>query len=171
MLLALVEAVDARLARLEALLAIALTGALAVIMMAQVVLRYCFSAPLFWAEEISVQLLVFITLVGMSLLVRARQLVAIDVLAGLLPGLPRRIVQALLAALMLALLAYLAWLGWQWVSRADVRLELGATTRVPRWYSYSAFPVAFALMAWHQMAVLLGPLRPGARTVEGAVRR
>ncbi len=29
---------------------------------AQVLLRYFFSAPLFWAEQISVQLLVFITL-------------------------------------------------------------------------------------------------------------
>jgi len=157
-----INALDARIARAEALLAIALTAALAAIMMAQVVLRYCFSAPLFWAEEISVQLLVLVTLLGLSLLVRTRQLVAIDVLAALLPPLPRRVLGALLAALMLALLASIAWLGWQWVGRADVRLELGATTRVPRWWSYSAFPLAFSLMAWHQLAELLRQVGPQA---------
>ncbi len=157
---ALVHALDARLARLEELLAIALTAALTAIMMAQVVLRYFFSAPLFWAEEMSVQLLVFITLLGMSLLVRGRQLVAIDLLAQRLPPRPARVLQGLLAAVMLALLACLAWLGWQWVGRADVRMELGATTRLPHWYSYSAFPAAFALMAWHQLAALLRVWQP-----------
>lgn len=151
----MIVAVDRCLARMERALAIALTGALTAIMMAQVVLRYFLNAPLFWAEEVSVQLLVFITLLGLSLLVHQRQLVSIDLLQGLLPQRLARWLDGLMAVLLLVLLACLAWLGWQWVGRADVRMELGATIRLPRWYSYSVFPFAFALMAWHQLAHVL----------------
>lgn len=81
----LLHTLDERLALLERGLVAALTTALAVTMMAQVVLRYFFGAPLFWAEEISVQLLVFLTLLGLSLLVQSGQLVSIDFLPQALP--------------------------------------------------------------------------------------
>lgn len=52
---------DDYLARLERLLLTVVSGAMTLILMAQVILRYAFSHPLFWAEEVSVQLLVFMT--------------------------------------------------------------------------------------------------------------
>ena len=128
-------------------------------MMVQVVLRYFFSAPIFWAEEISVQLLVFATLFGLSLLVQQGQLVSIDFLPRALPERARRGLMVLLGGVMLALLVFVAWLGWDWVNRPDVRMELGATTQLPRWYNFSALPLAFALMAWHQFAAIVRDLR------------
>jgi C4-dicarboxylate transporter, DctQ subunit len=124
-------------------------------MMTQVVMRYFFSAPLFWAEEISVQLLVFVTLFGLSLLVRGGQLVSIDFLPAALPLRARHGLLALLGAVMLGLLLFLAMLGWEWVNRPEVRMELGATTQLPRWYNYSALPLAMACMAFHQFAAIL----------------
>ena len=56
-------------------------------------------------------------------------------------------------------LGAMAWLGWDWVNRPDVRMELGATTQLPRWYNFSALPLAFALMAWHQFAAIVRDLR------------
>ena len=155
----LIERVDRGVAAAERGLVIALTAAIAGIMMTQVVLRYFFSAPIFWAEEISVQLLVFVTLFGLSLLVRQQQLVSIDFLPRALPPRARHALLAALGAVMLALLVYLAKLGFEWVMRPDVRMELGATTRLPRWYNFSALPLAFALMAWHQLAAILRELR------------
>ncbi len=152
------EAFDSRLARAEQLAAGALIAALTAIMLAQVVLRYFLRAPLFWAEEVCAQLLVFATLLGLSLLVRAHQWVAIDWLVQALPGRLRQGLQLLQALAMLALLCWLAWLGWDWIGRPEVRSELGATIRLPRWYSFSAFGLAFTLMAWHQFAALLRTL-------------
>ena len=57
-----VDAIDRRLAQAERALLVAVCAALVLLMMAQVVLRYVFSAPLFWAEEAAVQLLVLMTL-------------------------------------------------------------------------------------------------------------
>lgn len=155
----LIQTTDRRLAQAEQALVIALTAAMTGIMMTQVVMRYFFSAPIFWAEEISVQLLVFITLFGLSLLVRESQLVSIDFLPQALPARARHALLALLGVLMLALLLFITWLGWDWVNRPDVRLELGATTQLPRWYNFSALPMAFALMAWHQFAAILRELQ------------
>lgn len=154
-----IERLDRGLAVAERGLVIALTAAIAGIMMVQVVLRYFFSAPIFWAEEISVQLLVFVTLFGLSLLVRQGQLVSIDFLPRALPERARHALLALLGVVMLALLLFITKLGLEWVMRPDVRMELGATTQLPRWYNFSALPLAFALMAWHQFAAIVRELR------------
>lgn len=159
MLFQFIQKIDRSLAAMEQVLVIALTAGIAIIMMTQVVMRYFFSAPIFWAEEISVQLLVFVTLFGLSLLVRKAQLVTIDFLPRALPPRARHGLLALLGLVMLALLVFIAGLGWEWINRPEVRLELGGTTQLPRWYNFSALPLAMALMAWHQLAAVLRDLR------------
>lgn len=154
-----IQKIDQTLASAEQVLVIALTAGIAGIMMTQVVMRYFFSAPIFWAEEISVQLLVFVTLFGLSLLVQRVQLVTIDFLPRALPDRARHALLAVLGGVMLVLLVFIAKLGWEWVNRADVRLEMGATTQLPRWYNFSALPLAFAIMAFHQFAAILRDLR------------
>jgi C4-dicarboxylate transporter, DctQ subunit len=162
-ILDLIQKIDRGLVAGERGLVMLLTAAIALIMMVQVVLRYFFSAPLFWAEEISVQLLVFVTLFGMSLLVQQSQLVSIDFLPRALKGRTRHAWLALLGLVMLALWLFLAWLGWDWVNRPDVRMELGGTTQLPRWYNFSALPLAMALMAWHQFAAVVRELQAASR--------
>ncbi|OGB37580.1 MAG: C4-dicarboxylate ABC transporter permease [Burkholderiales bacterium RIFOXYC2_FULL_59_8] len=155
----LIQKIDQSLAKAEQVLVVILTAGIASIMMSQVVMRYFFSAPIFWAEEISVQLLVFVTLFGLSLLVQRVQLVTIDFLPRALPGRARHALLAVLGLVMLCLLVFVAKLGWEWINRADVRLELGATTQLPRWYNFSALPLAFGVMAFHQFAAILRDLR------------
>ena len=168
----LIQSLDRHLAQAQKVLVVALTAAMTVIMMTQVVMRYFFSSPLFWAEEISVQLLVFITLFGLSLLVHKSQLVSIDFLPQALPQRARHALLALLGVVMLALLLFITWLGWDWINRPDVRMELGATTQLPRWYNFSILPLTFALMAWHQFAAILrearAALASAAHTTIGA---
>lgn len=154
-----IQKIDRSLATIERWLVIALTSGIACIMTTQVFMRYFLSAPLFWAEEISVQLLVFATLFGLSLLVHHSQLVSIDFLPQALPERMRHLLLALAGVVMLGLFAFLCWLGVEWVSRPDVRMELGATTQLPRWYNYSVLPAAMATMTLHQFAAVLRETR------------
>lgn len=154
-----IQKTDRGLAIIERAIVVLVTGAIACIMMAQVVMRYFFSAPIFWAEEISVQMLVFGTLFGLSLLVHHGQLVTIDFLPQALRPRARHGLQAALGCVMLGLFVFVSWLGWEWISRPEVRLELGATTQLPRWYNYSVLPAAAAVMAWHQFAAILRDAR------------
>jgi C4-dicarboxylate transporter, DctQ subunit len=160
-----IQTLDRWLMQLERGAVMALTAGIAGIMMTQVVMRYFFSAPIFWAEEISVQLLVFVTLFGLSLLVQAGQLVSIDFLPSALPLRARHALLALLGTVLLALLLFIAQLGWEWINRPEVRMELGATTQLPRWYNYAALPLAMACMAFHQFAAILRHLNA---TLKGA---
>lgn len=151
----LVQRADAALAAAEQALVVLLTAGITLIMMAQVVLRYFFSAPLFWAEEISVQLLVFTSIFGLSLLTRRGDLVSIDFLPRALPPRARHALLGALGLVMLAVLVFVGWLAWGWIGRDDVRLELSATTQLPRWWTYAVLPAGLAAMAVHQAAAVL----------------
>jgi C4-dicarboxylate transporter DctQ subunit len=155
----LVERADAGLAAIEQVLVVLLIGGITAIMMVQVVLRYFFGAPLFWAEEVSVQLLVFASVFGLSLLTRRGELVSIDFLPRALSPRASHALMAALGLVMLAMLVFIAWLGWEWIARADVRMELSATTQTPRWYTYAVLPLGLSCMALHQVAVILRHLQ------------
>lgn len=158
----LVERADATLAAAERVAVILLIGAITAIMMTQVVLRYFFRAPLFWAEEISVQFLVFVSIFGLSLLTRMGDLVSIDFVPRAFSGRAKHVLMAILGLVMLGMIAFIAWLGWDWIARPDVRIELSATTQLPRWYTYALLPVGLSCMSIHQAAAVLRHVRAAA---------
>lgn len=151
----LMERADAALAAVEQVAIVMLTGSIALIIMLQVVLRHVFAAPLFWAEEVAVQLLVFVSVLGLSLLARRGDLVSVDMLSRLLPERARHALMALLGVVMLALIVFLGSQAWDWIGRPEVRVELSATLRIPRWYAYAVLPIGLSFMALHQGAAIV----------------
>ena len=157
----LIRRADDLLASVEKGFLTLFSGALVLILMCQVILRYGFSRPLFWAEEISVQLLVFITLFGLSLLLRSRQMIAIDMVIGALPDRLKIAVQYFLQVLGLVVVVFFAYEGTLWILRPEVRMELSPTTGLPIWINYAMFPISFYCMVFHVAAGLAaGPHIP-----------
>jgi TRAP-type C4-dicarboxylate transport system permease small subunit len=64
----------------------------------------------------------------------------------------------------------MAQLGWDWVNLPESRTELGATTQLPRWYNYSALPLAMATLAFHQFAAVLRHLRAALWPVDAPAK-
>jgi TRAP-type C4-dicarboxylate transport system permease small subunit len=151
----LLNRLDGFLAAAEKYLLTVVAGIMTLILMAQVVLRYVFSHPLFWAEEVSVQLLVFMTLIGFSLLLRSRQHITIDIITVVLPEKFRSVLAIILDILGLALIVFFALVSTQWILRPEVRLELSPTTHLPVWYNYTMLPIALYAMAFHQLIGLI----------------
>ena len=145
---------DEFLAAIERLFLTIFCGALIIILMTQVILRYGFSRPLFWAEEISVQLLVFITLIGMSLLLKARGMISIDIIVGALPTKLKKGLFIVLQFLGLAVLIFFAYQSTLWILRPEVRMELSPTTGLPIWVNYSMLPITLYGMVFHMAAGL-----------------
>ncbi|MCF8106701.1 MAG: TRAP transporter small permease [Desulfohalobiaceae bacterium] len=143
---------DDCLAAVENFFLMLFSGAMVLILMIQVVLRYGFSRPLFWAEEISVQLLVFITLIGLSILLKRRQMIAIDMIVNSLPTPLRKGISLMLQVLGLMVVLFFAYEGTLWILRPEVRMEISPTTGLPVWINYAIFPVTFYCMTFH-MAV------------------
>ena len=147
-----IQKVDNVLAAAERIVLTIFCGALVLILMSQVILRYVFSDPLFWAEEISVQILVFITLIGMSLLLKSGDMIAIDIIFGALPKKPKQILALVLQFVGLAVIVFFTYEGILWILRPEVRMELSPTTGLPIWVNYSMFPITFFCMAFHMTA-------------------
>ena len=147
------------LAAVERVAAVIITGALALILMCQVVLRYGFNNPLFWAEEVSVQLLVFMTLIGLSLLLNKGQMISIDFVAALFPPKVQSALFIVLQAIATAVIIFFAYQGTLWILRPEVRMELSPTTQLPIWINYAMFPVTFYAMTFHQVVGLINAVR------------
>lgn len=146
----LLKKVNDAIAKVEIALIVVFMGLLVLIMVAQVALRYLFNSPLFWAEEISLQLLIVITLFGVSYLTYKRNLLQVDLLQSYLSVGIKKVVDAFLVLLNFFLLAFLAYLYFNWVTDPMVQADVSGTTGLPRWYNYGVATVAICFMAFHQ---------------------
>lgn len=151
----LISKIDNTITQLERWLVSLLVAVISGIIMTQVVLRYGFSAPLFWAEEVAALMMVFVTLLGLSLLIHSERVIAIEFLPRLLGNRARHVMAALFGLVIVALLVFIAWLAVTWIQQPQVRMELSSTTRMPRWYSYAALPVLLSFMILHQLVLVL----------------
>ena len=145
-----IEYIDRIVARFEYYLLLMLTLIVTVILVLQVILRYVFSNPLFWAEEVSTILLVFITFLGLSLLVYRRQLIYLDLLETRLQGPALSLVKWVVDVCLFVVLLTLVYSSTGWVLDSNTRTEFSSTLNLPRWISYMVIPVSMSAMGWHQ---------------------
>lgn len=155
---------DNWLAKFEYLLLTLLMAALTLILSAQVVLRYFFNSPLFWAEEISVQILIAASFMGISYLLYANKLVRVDALLALFnePALHRLL--TVLQGVSLLTLLTLCYIATVWILRPEVRADISPTTQLPRWYNYAILVASFYCMSWHQFVKFISSLFPRANS-------
>jgi len=146
---------DKSIARLERWFIIGCAGVISTILVAQVLLRYVFSHPLFWAEEISTQILVYMTFFGLSLLVQKRRLIRLDFVVQILPSWARRTITFFSDVMVIGVLVVFVIYSINWLLMPETRLEMSATTGLPLWYTYAALPVAFMMMTFHYLVAAL----------------
>ena len=128
---------------------------LSLIMISQVILRYFFNSPIFWAEEIAVQFLIFTTAFGISCLTKTKGLISVDFLIIAMGDKYSFFLKVVNDFLFLILVIFLLYYSWDWILRADIQSEMSGTTNLPKWYSYASFPVAFSILCFHQLVSLL----------------
>lgn len=151
----LFQKVNDAIAKLEAFIISFFMALLVLIMVVQVALRYFFNSPLFWAEEISLQLLVLITFFGVSFLTYKKNLLLVDLLQHYLSVSMKRLVNILLVVVNLVIFVFLAYLFINWSTDPMVQADVSGTTGLPRWYNYAVATAAVCFMAYHQFCHLL----------------
>ena len=144
-----------RLARLVAALVGVMLIAAVAINFANVVGRYVFDKPLFWAEEAMSLLQVAFVVIGASLVTRDRAHLRMDALEHWMgAGLKRRL-DAVTSLLTLAVALLVGWMAFEIVrdmARNDQR-TMGAD--IPLAIPYSAFLAGFVLIALFALVRLL----------------
>jgi C4-dicarboxylate transporter DctQ subunit len=111
-----------------------------------VVLRYVFLAPISWAEEVSLYLMVWIVFVGASVAVRTRGHIAVDLLPLILSPANRRRLAIAVSALVLTFLASFFYYSGLHTLRVHASGQVTPVLLAPMWLTYLAMPVGSALM-------------------------
>lgn len=133
-----------------------LLAAMALIIFANVVLRYTTSQSIEWAEEVARYLMVWLTFLGAGPVLRYGGHIAVDNLQDSLP--PRLAVglRVLIVALLFGFFGFMVWFGVLYVQRAQ--FQMTPTTQVSMGWVYAAMPVGGVLLLAHLVLVLKGYL-------------
>ncbi|MBW1711914.1 MAG: TRAP transporter small permease [Deltaproteobacteria bacterium] len=120
-----------------------------VLTITQVFLRYVANSPLFWSEELTRYLIVWLTFLGASLGIRHQGHIAIKFVNELIPAAWRKPINLFLETLIIAYLVLLVWLGIKVVKVFMVFKS--AALGIPQGFVFLAVPVGAALMAYHKI--------------------
>jgi TRAP-type transport system small permease protein len=132
---------------------------IAAILFIQVVLRYVFTASLPWPEEAARYLMIWVVMLGGSLLIKDDQLVTVDFFDKLWP---RRILAYRNALFRLLLAGLLGVLFWQGVDLATFSANrVTAALQISWFWPYLAVPVGAGLMLFHMLVLALRDLLRG----------
>ncbi|MBI4888739.1 MAG: TRAP transporter small permease [Acidobacteria bacterium] len=127
-----------------------------------VVMRYVFSTPLYWVDEISTYLTVWGALLGWSVAERDRRHIRVTLLFDRLPP-PVRRATALVASLVSAgFCFFLAYMAWVLETRYVTSGQRTLNTQSPLWIVYSVVPLAALMLGGRYAAESLDLLRGGA---------
>jgi TRAP-type C4-dicarboxylate transport system permease small subunit len=146
-------------------LLIALLATMAVIVFANVVLRYLTSQSIEWAEEVARHLMIWLTFVGCGPVLRCGGHIAVENLQDALPPWAAAAVRAAVAVLLLAFFAFFVWVGIEYMDRTQYQQT--PATQISFAWVYAALPVGAALALVHWLLVVRGYLARRAFAVDG----
>lgn len=151
------DAFETALMRVNRAALVLLLGAMALIIFANVVLRYTTSASIEWAEEVARYLMVWLTFVGAGPVLRYGGHIAVENLQDALPARAAQALRVLIAALLFGFFGFMVWFGVLYVERAQYQMT--PTTQISMGWVYAAMPVGGLLLILHFAFVVRGYLR------------
>lgn len=129
-----------------------LLGAMAVIIFANVVLRYSTSQSIEWAEEVARYMMVWLTFLGAGPVLRYGGHIAVDNLQDALPPVAAKALRLLIALMLTAFFGFIVYAGFTYVERAQYQMT--PTTQVSMAWVYGAMPVGGLLLLAHWLLVV-----------------
>lgn len=150
---------DKVLSTVENGLAAAAFALITVVAFINVVSRYFLNASLAFTTEITVNVAVWMTLIGAAIGVREGAHLGFSLLHDRMRGRGRQVLTVLIGVAMVAFFAILGWYGWDQTSS---QLSSGRTTpamQIPQWLFSLALPVGSALGIVRTVHVTVRDLR------------
>ncbi len=128
-------------------------GAMVIILFVSVIMRYVFSAALFFAEEMSILAMIWMTFLAGAILVRRDKNVIITVFADLFSPRLQHHIRIFADLMSLFMIGIMAWLSWKLVDKLGM-----STTPALRlseaWFAWSMV-VGFVIMLFYQAQRML----------------
>jgi len=111
-----------------------------------VVMRYVFLAPIFWAEELARYLMVWLIFLGAGLLAGEEGHISVNAITRFLNPRSKLMLSRIVRIFGLIFCAVLTWYGWKHTMSVRNSLQVTAALDIPMWLTYLAIPVGGAIM-------------------------
>ncbi len=148
---------------LEETILMVLLVAIAVVMMAQVVMRYCFRQSMPWPEEFCRFCFVYSGFISMGYCVRRGKMLKVDILVGFFPKAVQKVLEAVSEAVTLLFFGYLTFYAYQ-ATMNSMRGGMKSTAmEVPMWIIYAAVLIGSSLGLIRQTQKIFRALRPAEK--------
>jgi TRAP-type transport system small permease protein len=131
---------------------ILMLGAMAIIIFANVALRYLTNQSIDWAEEVARHLMIWVTFIGAGLVFRYGGHVAIDNLQDALPKKLAIAIRLVVALVLLGFFCFMVWYGILYMQRTQ--FQSTAATQISFAYIYAAMPVGGVLLIIHWLFIV-----------------
>jgi TRAP-type transport system small permease protein len=144
---------DRRLMITTQWLLIALLSVMALIIFANVSMRYVTGGSLVWAEEVARYCMIWLTFIGAGPVLRMGGHIAIENLQDAMPKRSAQAVRVVVLVTVVGLGVGMVTMGLAYMQRAQ--FQMTASTQIPFSYIYAAIPVGGALLVWSALAIAL----------------
>ncbi len=119
-------------------------AALAILLIANVFARSFFQS-IYFAEEVSVFLVLLITFTGVSYGVRKARHIRMGAFLDSMPSKMEKVFIIIISLISAVVLAIMTWASWKYLMNAFDRGHMTQALRVPKWTFYVVIPVGFGL--------------------------
>ncbi len=117
------------------------------LLFANVVLRYLFLSPIFWAEELARYLMVWLIFLGAGELAGKEGHISVNLVTHLLSARQNRTLSRCVHLLCCCFCLVLSWYSWQHALRIRGAHQVTAAMGAPMWLAYLAIPAGSLLMS------------------------
>jgi len=123
----------------------------------QVLMRYVFSSPFMWAEEVARYLLVWISCLGSAYAVRKGMHISIVFVKEMFPGYVRVLMTILSHVIVIVFFVFCVYHGW--IDSIEEWTQKSAAMQIPMTFPKMAIPVGFGLMVLFNLELLIDDLK------------
>ena len=128
---------------------------------ANIIMRYFFSMPIKWSEEIVTSLFVWTCFIGSAYAYRKHEHLGVDILVKHMPAGMRRVVSSIMSVIELLVLIMLTWVSAEYCypllfSRSGAfKMVLTDYLRIPKIWTGIAVPLGFGLSLYHSIRFMI----------------
>lgn len=155
---AIVGLISSKVAVFERVLCAVLISVFTAVLLANVISRYLFDSPLFFAEELALLLLVWMGYLAVSYSIHRSDQIGMSLLVDKLSARHKQLVAIVVDVILIVISGILFWAALTWMQSSSVFFERAVTLNVPKWPFYLIIPLFWALMLIHLIDHLLGRL-------------
>ena len=135
----------------------------------QIVLREIFSTGFIWADELVKLLVLWLAMIGSIAASRDNRHIRIDALSHVLPEVGIRVTRVIVDLFAAVVCGAVAWHSYRWTLQ-EIEFEETVLINTPAWIAHVVVPVAFAIMAYRFVVLVIAEIA-GVDTAEMAGER